>query len=267
MESDVFSGTFALVTGASSGLGEEFARQLAHRGCNLVLSGRSREKLETLAADLARINGVATRVVTADLAQPGGAEQLALIVDDLGVTIDHLINNAGFGSAGNFVETDPQRQTTMVRVNCESIVCLSGHFLPGMVARNRGGIINVGSTSAYQPTPFMATYGASKAFVVSFSAALASELEKSDVRVLACCPGPVPTGFQAAAGMPEGSILNFAKLEPNDVVQSTLDAYAAGRVVYVPGAVNAVQTTLSKMLPRAVVVRAAKYTMRKLGRA
>ena len=266
MESDVFSGTFALVTGASSGLGEEFARQLAHRGCNLVLSGRSREKLETLASDLARINGVAARVVTADLAQPGGAEQLALIVDDLGVTIDHLINNAGFGSAGNFAETDAQRQTTMVRVNCESIVCLAGHFLPGMVKRNRGGIINVGSTAAYQPTPFMATYGASKAFVVSFSAALASELENSDVRVLACCPGPVPTGFQAAAGMPEGSILNFAKLEPNDVVQSTLDAYAAGRVVFVPGAVNSVQTALSKMLPRAVVVRAAKYTMRKLGR-
>ncbi|MES1173928.1 MAG: SDR family oxidoreductase [Myxococcales bacterium] len=267
MESDVFSGTFALVTGASSGLGEEFARQLAHRGCNLVLSGRSREKLETLAADLSRINGVATRVVTADLAQPGGAEQLALIVDDLGVTIDHLINNAGFGSAGNFAESDAHRQTTMVRVNCESIVCLAGHFLPGMVKRNRGGIINVGSTAAYQPTPFMATYGASKAFVVSFSAALASELEKSEVRVLACCPGPVPTGFQAAAGMPEGSILSFAKLEPNDVVQSTLDAYASGRVVYVPGAVNSMQTTLSKMLPRAVVVRAAKYTMRKLGRA
>ena len=247
--------------------GEEFARQLAHRGCNLVLTGRSREKLETLASDLARINGVATRVVTADLAQPGGAEQLALIVDDLGVTIDHVVNNAGFGSAGPFVESDATRETTMVRVNCESMVCLSGHFLPGMVARNRGGIINVGSTAAYQPTPFMATYGASKAFVVSFSAALASELEKSDVRVLACCPGPVPTGFQAAAGIPEGSVLSFAKLEPNDVVQSTLEAYAAGRVIYVPGKVNSVQTALSKLLPRAVVVRAAKYSMRKLGRA
>jgi short-subunit dehydrogenase len=154
----------------------------------------------------------------------------------------------------------------MVRVNCEAVVCLTGHFLPGMVARDRGGIINVGSTAAYQPTPFMATYGASKAFVVSFSEALASELEKSSVRVLACCPGPVPTGFQAAAGMPEGSVLKLAKLEPTNVVQSTLDAYAAGRVVYVPGKVNAVQTTLSKILPRAVVVRAAKYTMRKLGR-
>ena len=267
MDSDVFSGTSALVTGASSGLGEEFARQLAHRGCNLVLSGRSREKLETLASDLSRINGVATRVVKADLAQPGGAEQLALVVDDLGVTIDHLINNAGFGSAGEFADAEALRQTTMVRVNCESVVCLSSHFLRGMVARNRGGIINIGSTAAYQPTPYMATYGASKAFVVSFSAALASELEKTDVRVLACCPGPVPTGFQAAAGMPEGSVLKFAKLEPNDVVQSTLQAYAAGRVVYVPGKVNSMQTTLSKMLPRAVVVRAAKYTMRKLGRA
>ncbi len=267
MESDVFSGTYALVTGASSGLGEEFARQLAHRGCNLVLTGRSREKLETLASDLARINGVATRVVTADLAQPGGAEQLALIVDDLGVTIDHLVNNAGFGSAGNFADSEPRRETGMVRVNVESVVCLSGHFLPGMVARNRGGIINVGSTAAFQPTPYMATYAASKAFIVSFSAALASELEKSDVRVLACCPGPVPTGFQAAAGIPEGSVLKFAKLEPNDVVQSTLEAYASGRVVYVPGKANSVQTTLSKLLPRALVVRAARYSMRRLGRA
>ena len=267
MESDVFSGTYALVTGASSGLGEEFARQLAHRGCNLVLTGRSREKLETLGSDLARINGVATRVVTADLAQPGGAEQLALIVDDLGVTIDHLLNNAGFGSAGNFAESDARRETSMVRVNVESVVCLSGHFLPGMVKRNRGGIINVGSTAAFQPTPYMATYAASKAFVVSFSAALASELEKSDVRVLACCPGPVPTGFQAAAGIPEGSVLKFAKLEPNDVVQSTLEAYASGRVVYVPGKANSVQTTLSKLLPRALVVRAARYSMRRLGRA
>jgi short-subunit dehydrogenase len=267
MESDIFSGTYALVTGASSGLGEEFARQLGHRGCNLVLSGRSRDKLETLASDLARINGVATRVVTGDLSEPGGAEQLALIVDDLGVTIDHLINNAGFGSAGSFVDSEARRQTTMVRVNCESVVCLSGHFLPGMVRRNRGGIINVASTAAYQATPYMATYGASKAFVVSFSTALSSELAKTDVRVLACCPGPVPTGFQAAAGMPEGSVLKFAKLEANDVVQSTLDAYAAGRVVYVPGKVNSMQTTLSKLLPRAVVVRAAKYAMRRLGRA
>ena len=267
MDSDVFSGTFALVTGASSGLGEEFARQLAHRGCNLVLSGRSRDKLETLASDLARINGVATRVVTGDLAEPGGAEQLGLIIDDLGVKVDHLINNAGFGSAGSLAASDAARQTTMVRVNCEAVVCLSRHFLPGMVARNRGGIINVASTAAYQPTPYMATYGASKAFVMSFSAALASELDKSNVRVLACCPGPVPTGFQAAAGIPEGSVMKFAKLEPNAVVQSTLEAYTAGRVVYVPGAVNSVQTTLSKLLPRAVVVRAAKYTMRKLGRA
>ncbi|MEP7050594.1 MAG: SDR family oxidoreductase [Pseudomonadota bacterium] len=267
MESDVFSGTYALVTGASSGLGEEFARQLAHRGCNLVLTGRAREKLETLASDLARINGVATRVVTADLAQPGGAEQLALIVDDLGVTIDHLVNNAGFGSAGNFAESEARRETGMVRVNVESVVCLSGHFLPGMVKRNRGGIINIASIAAFQPTPYMATYGASKAFVVSFSAALASELEKSDVRVLACCPGPVPTGFQAAAGIREGSVLKFAKLEPNEVVQSTLEAYASGRVVYVPGTANAVQTTLSKLLPRALVVRAARYSMRRLGRA
>ncbi|HEY4106562.1 MAG TPA: SDR family oxidoreductase [Polyangiaceae bacterium] len=267
MDQDVFSGTFALVTGASSGLGEEFARQLAHRGCNLVLTGRSREKLETLGSDLARINGVATRIVTADLSQPGGAEQLALIVDDLGIPIDHLINNAGFGSAGGFADSEAERQTGMVRVNVESVVYLSRHFLPGMVKRDHGGIINLGSTAAYQPTPYMATYGASKAFILSFSAALASELERTKVRVLACCPGFVPTGFQSAAGVPEGSAPKIAQLEPNAVVQGALDAYVARRVVYVPGAMNSVQTTLSKVLPRAVVVRAARYTMRKLDRS
>lgn len=266
MPAEVFSGSYALVTGASSGLGEEFARQLAHRGSNLVISARSREKLETLARDLARINGVAVRAVPADLAVPGGALQLAQIIDDLGIGIDHLVNNAGFGSSGAFAESDAARQADMLRVNAEAVVVLSRHFLPGMLARKRGGILNVASTAGFQPTPYMATYAASKALVLSFSAALSAEVAGSGVAVLACCPGPVPTGFQAAAGFPAGSVLRVAKLEPAEVVRKALDAYARGRVVHVPGTVNRIQTSLSKLLPRGIVVRAAGLAMRRLGR-
>jgi uncharacterized protein len=266
MAEEIFSGTWVLVTGASSGLGEEFARQLAHLGANLVLTARSRVKLESLASDLARVNGIVARVVIADLAEPGGAEYLARSIDELGVSIDHVVNNAGFGMGGPFATGDALRQAQLVRVNVESLVLLSRHFLPGMLQRRRGGIINVASTAGYQPTPFMAVYAASKAFVLSFSTALASEVDGSGVRVLACCPGPVPTGFQVNAGISPDSLLRIAKLEPNRVVRRTLAAYAARHVVYVPGLVNALQTKLARLLPRSFVVHAARFTMKRLGR-
>src|SRR5688572_28989398 len=158
---DVFSGTTALVTGASSGIGEEFARELARRHTNLVLSARSRDKLERLAEDLARVNGVNVQVIVQDLSVPGGALELASELKDRGLEIDHLINNAGFGVAGRFENTDTERQVHMLRVNTESLVVLSRALLRGMVDRKRGGIINVASTAAHQPVPFMATYGAS----------------------------------------------------------------------------------------------------------
>jgi len=263
---DVFEGTTALVTGASSGLGEEFARELARRHVNLVLSARSREKLERLAADLARVNGVKVQVIAQDLAEPDGALALTRELKARGVEVDHLINNAGFGSAGRFETTDVERERSMVRVNCESVVVLTRALLRGMLDRKRGGILNVASTAAHQPTPFMATYGASKAFVLSFTLALAEELRGSGVHALALCPGPVPTGFQAAANIPTGAVLSIAKLDAHKVVELALDAYASRAVLKTPGLVNRVQTLASKVLPRSIIVRAARLTMTKLGR-
>jgi short-subunit dehydrogenase len=208
-----------------------------------------------------------TGASSCDLSAPDGALELVAAVNQLGVTVDHLINNAGFGSAGHFTETDAGRERDMVRVNCEAVVTLSRAFLPGMVQRARGGVLNVASIAAHQPVPFMATYGATKAFVLSFSAALAAELRGGDVRVMAFCPGPVPTGFQASAGIPEGSALPLARLQAGDAVERALAAYEGGRTVYTAGFVNALQSGAVKLLPRALVVRAAELTMKRLGRA
>src|SRR5690606_25917714 len=191
-----YRGSWVLVTGASSGIGAAFARKLAHRGANLVLTARSAERLERLAADLSRINGIETRVVAADLGTPEGVRALLEGVDALGVPIEHVVNNAGFGSTGPFCTAQPETEQSMVCVNCQAVVAIARHFLPELVRRGRGGVINVASTSGYQPTPFMATYGATKAFVLSFSLALSEELRGSGVRMLALCPGPVPTRFQ-----------------------------------------------------------------------
>jgi short-subunit dehydrogenase len=263
---EVFSGTTALVTGASSGLGEEFARELARRHCNLVLTARSADKLERLAADLSRVNGVTTHVIVQDLSEPDGAFQLAQTLKERGISVDHLINNAGFGTAGRFESMDTEREARMVRVNCESVVVLSRALLRGMLDRKRGGILNVASTAGHQPTPFMSTYGASKAFVLSFTLALAEELRGTGVHALALCPGPVPTGFQAAASIPSGAVMSFAKLDAHTVVERALDAYARRHTLKTPGLVNGVQTLASKIFPRAVVIRAARMAMTKLGR-
>jgi short-subunit dehydrogenase len=263
---DVFNGSTALVTGASSGLGEEFARELARRHTNLILTARSAEKLERLAADLSRVNGVRVDVIVQDLAEPDGALALAREIKTRGLEVDHVINNAGFGSAGRFETMDVEREARMIRVNCESVVVLSRALLRGMLDRKRGGILNVASTAGHQPTPFMTTYGASKAFVLSFTLALAEELRGSGVHALALCPGPVPTGFQAAASIPSGAVMSFAKLDAHTVVERALDAYARRAVLTTPGLVNRVQTLASRVFPRAIVIRAARLTMKKLGR-
>jgi short-subunit dehydrogenase len=263
---DVFGGTTALVTGASSGLGAEFARELARRHANLVLTARSRDKLEQLAADLSRVNGISVQVIVQDLSEPDGALALAKELKARDLRVDHLINNAGFGTAGRFEGLDVEREARMVRVNCESVVVLSRAVLRGMLDRKKGGILNVASTSGHQPTPFMSTYGASKAFVLSFTLALAEELRGTGVHALALCPGPVPTGFQAAASMSQSSVVSFASLDAHTVVERALDAYARRAVLKTPGLVNSVQTLASKMLPRALIVRAARLTMTRLGR-
>jgi len=261
-----FFGTRALVTGASSGIGLELARQLATRGANLILTARSKDKLDALAQELAQMHRVEVQVVVADLAAPGGAEGLCADVDALGVSVDHVVNNAGFGDAGALSKADAAKLAEMVRLNCEAVVVLSRHFLPGMLERGRGGVLNVASTAAFQPMPFMAVYAATKAFVLSFSAALAREVEGSGVRVTALCPGPVPTGFQAAAGIEPG-VERIAALSAERTAEIGLAAYGVGDTVCVPGAVNRVQTVLSKLAPRGLLTSAISVAMKRSGRA
>jgi short-subunit dehydrogenase len=262
----IFTDRWVLVTGASSGLGEEFAKRLAHDGAHLVLTARRADRLENLAADLKRVNGTDALVIPADLARPDGADVILTTLRERGVVINHLVNNAGFGSAGAFAELDPARESAMIELNVGAVVRLTRGLLGPMIATGDGGVLNVASTAGLQPVPFMATYAASKAFLVSFTLALAAELEGSGVRAMALCPGPVPTGFQAAAGF-QRPALPFAVLSPNRTIVSALAAYERGEHLYTPGLVNGIQALAARMVPPSILTWAAARTMRRLGRA
>ena len=220
----------ALITGASSGIGEEFAKQLAARGYELVLVARREERLQALAESLP----VTAHVVACDLATE--APELHGRVEELGVRVDLLINNAGFGLRGRFRELPVERQAEIVRVNCEAVVTLTGAFLPGLLDRNRGGIITIASTAGMQPLPYEAVYGASKAFALNFTEALHAELKSTGVKVLAVNPGPVHTEWQQVAGYEQaGGEMMPGAIEADQVVREALEAYDSGKRSMVPG--------------------------------
>jgi short-subunit dehydrogenase len=257
---------WVLVTGSSSGLGEEFAKQLAHRGLNLILTARSRERLEKLAENLRRVAGVDVRTVPADLAADDGARRLCAAVDELGLEVRHLINNAGFGKVGPFATFEAHREAEMVRVNAEALTALTAHFLPAMRRAKAGGILNVASTAGHQPVPYMATYAATKAFVIHFSLALAAELEGSGVHVMTLCPGPVPTGFQERAGIDAAKLFRPAVMNAAEIVEQALDAYDKGKALFVPGTINRAQTVMAKLLPRPLLTWGAVKAADRMGR-
>jgi short-subunit dehydrogenase len=259
---DLFAGKWVLVTGASSGLGEEFARQLAAARANLILTARSGDKLQALASELAATHAISTEVVALDLAAPGGAARLCTEVDRLGHPVEHLISNAGFGLGGPFLDVDGAHQAEMVRLNCEALLVLTHHFVRAMRTRRSGGVLHVASIAGFQPTPYMSTYAATKAFVLSFSAALAEELRDSGVRVSALCPGPVPTGFQTVAGMQIAPSQRRAILSASETVRRGLHAYTRNTPVFVPGTLNRLGTFGAKLLPRDLLVRAVAKMMK-----
>jgi short-subunit dehydrogenase len=262
----IFADRWVLVTGASSGLGEELAKRLAEQGAHLVLTARREERLRNLASDLKRVNGIDALVIPADLAHPDGAGTVLRTLAERRVAITHLVNNAGFGSAGAFADLDPERENAMVELNVGAVVRLTRALLGPMIRAGEGGVLNVASTAGFQPVPFMATYAATKAFVTSFTLALAAELHGTGVRAMALCPGPVPTEFQATAGFSRQA-LPFAALTPNRTIRRGLEAYERGEHLCTPGLVNGAQAFASRLLPQGLLTWAAARTMRRLGRA
>jgi len=204
--------------------------------------------------------------VAVDLAEPEGRAELLRVIDRAGVFVEHIVNSAGFGSTGPFASLDPSREAAMVRLNCEAVVALTRHLVEPMVRAGRGGVINVASVAGFQAVPYMATYGATKAFVVSFTVALAAELRGTGVRAMALCPGPVRSGFQEAAGISRPGF-PLAVLTARQTVERGLAAYESGESLYVPGFVNGLQVAASRLVPRNLLSWAAVQAMRRLGRA
>jgi len=248
----------ALVTGASGGIGEELARLFAADGHDLVLVARSRDKLARLAAELEGKNKVAARVLAADLSRPESPREIFEELDGAGVVVDALVNNAGFGSYGLFAETDLKSELELLQVNVVALTHLSKLFLPGMLARRRGFVMNVASTAAFQPGPLMAVYYASKAYVLSLSEALANECEGKGVTVSALCPGPTETGFVAAAGMEQSKLFDRGAMTAREVAEAGYRGLLAGKTLVIPGLRNALVARAVGMLPRKTVTKVVR---------
>jgi hypothetical protein len=242
----------ALVTGASSGIGEEFARQLAARGHDITLVARRTNRLQALARELRQRHTVKVTVNTADLATSAGRAPVAAMLRTKGPWL--LVNNAGFGTRGRFVDLDPEREAEEVELNVVALHELTAAVTAGNVAARQGAVVNVASTAAYQALPYMATYAATKAFVLHFTEALAIELQGTGARAMALCPGPTRTEFDEVAGI---SVL-FDKSLPMSaaaVVRSALRTLDRGHTICVPGAHNLVLAQGNRLVPRAVVRR------------
>ena len=240
---------WAVVTGASSGFGRGLAAGLADRGMSLVLTGRDEARLNEAADQIGRASGVSVETVVADLSTQAGVSALLHHVG--GRPIEVLVNNAGFGSYGPFAEGDSDREAEEVAVNV-AVIALARAFLPGMLARGSGGILNVASPIAFQPAPYQAVYGASKAFVLSFSQALWAEARASGVAVTALCPGATRTGFVDAMGAAEaGHTAIYSRLgEPEPVIEAGLRALDNGKAVVIPGVRNKVIAAGVRFVPR-----------------
>jgi uncharacterized protein len=247
----------ALVTGASSGIGEHLARQLAERGHDLVLVARDQLRLETLGKELERAHSTKAQVLPADLTDPAQLQAVEHRCHDSVAPIDVLVNNAGFGSFGMFHTLDLENEMREIQLNVSALVRLSHAAASEMVPRGRGGILNVSSLAAFQPNPLMAVYGGTKAFIVSFTEALHEELKGTGVSVTVLCPGFTRTGFQVAADVPASDLPGFVWQEPGEVAAAGLDALAKNRAMVIPGALNKALGGFSIVSPHALTRRIA----------
>jgi short-subunit dehydrogenase len=250
----------ALITGASSGIGEELAKLAAHDGHDLVLIARNADKLNALAESLAREHGIRATALPEDLSDADAADSIVDALAARNIGIDILINNAGFGTYGKFVETSIEEERNLINVNVTALTMLTKRLLPRMVARRSGRVLNVASTAAFQPGPLMAVYYASKAYVLWLSEAIASELEGTGVTVTCLCPGPTRTLFQARAKLEESRLLRITKMmDAASVARAGYEGMMAGRTLVIPGLMNKAGVQLVRLSPRSLVVKVARW--------
>jgi short-subunit dehydrogenase len=244
-----------LVTGASAGIGVELARELAKRGHGVTLVARRKERLTELARELADQHGIRAETVACDLASAAARRRMTKTIADRGLRVDVLVNNAGFGSAGRFQELDGEAELGMVRTNVEAVLDLCATYVPQMVEQGSGAILNVASIAAFQPLPRQATYGATKAFVLSFTEALHVDLKGTGVTATALCPGPTRTEFGDAAGIPDEYFqIPGLVYGPDAMAAAGIQALERGRRVVVPGVTNVVGAVSGRLMPRSALL-------------
>lgn len=261
-DQDKAAGRWALVTGASSGIGHELSRQFARHGFNVILVARSAERLAEVAQELEKHHHVGTLVLPADLSHPAAAGEIFSNVRKWDIPVDALINNAGFGDLGRFGEAEWELQRQMLQVNVTTPVELTRLFLPEMIRRASGRILNVGSTGSFAPVPFMAVYGATKAFVLSFSEALSAELEGTGVTVTALCPGVTETQFARRARTENTVLVRLNRMTAAEVAAIGYHAMMRGRRRVVPGWFNKLLIGSLRFSHRDAVLKISKLLMR-----
>lgn len=259
----------ALITGASGGIGAEIARELARRGHGVVLVARRKDRLEALADDLQEEYGIRAETISADLAKPASRSRIQGRITELGLDVDILVNNAGFATGGAFHESDPARELEQVRVLVEAVVALTSIFLPPMVRRGGGAILNVASTAAMQPLPYAAGYSAAKAYVLAFSEAIHQEVAGHRVTVTALCPGPVDTDFWQIADWEvagrrtsESAIPSPAMISAKDAARAGVDGLASGKRVVIPGLPMRAAMLATRYIPHGLKLPVVERVMR-----
>ncbi len=252
----------ALVTGASGGIGKEFARILGREGYDLVLAARNEAALVDLAKELEREYGAASTVIPTDLAAPLAAEALFTKTGELGIAVDVLVNNAGFSVNGVFAETEPRSHRDMLELNVVALTSLTRLYLPAMVAKGSGGVINLASVGSFFPAPTMAGYCATKAYVLSFSEAIAEELAGTGVTVTALCPGPTKTGFASRAGIENSPMFRGRTLDARGVAELGYRGFTRGKRVVITGLGYKLMVFAGRFSPRGLIVKLAKRMMR-----
>jgi short-subunit dehydrogenase len=260
------SRTFAVITGASTGIGRELALVCAGAGYDVVLIARNAQALETLAAEIGSNNGTVVRVLPADLSIAGAPGEILRTLQDILPDVEILINNAGFGLRGFFSTLDTARQMEMIQVNISALTHLTRLFLPSLLARGKGRILNVASTAAFQPGPLMTVYYATKAYVLSFSEALHNEVRDRGVTVTTLCPGPTATEFQERAGMSGTKLFGGGRvMDAKSVARIGFDAMMAGRPAVIAGRLNAFVAFMTRFVPRQFAANLARRLQERRG--